>query len=307
MTRVSAGLTSGVGLEELADGVRRGGEAEGGGDADKGADAVVAIERGALRRFRFLVADTAVARGVARLLGGKYAVHRVAAFGVAAVADLLAQVCAYRRQQWVVEGQGQVLDHDLGRVAASAGAAGGDAADLVAPAMVHQAELVADVIDGVNDEIELREIELVDAAARDQVIDGRALTFGVDAEDALAQDIDLGLANGVVEGMDLAVGIADVDVVVIDQRDPPDSAACTSLGRPGTDAADTDDAEMRACELWQGGFAENPGEAFEATLIGWGQQETSRLLDEMRPMLTQTGCAVPIKIDARSRWQPARR
>ena len=89
--------------------------------------------------FGFFMADGAVFGRIHRLLGGKHAIHRVAALRVAAVTQLLAKVRSYLRKQRVVEAQCQVLDLDLRGVAASAGAAGGDAADLVAPAMVHEA------------------------------------------------------------------------------------------------------------------------------------------------------------------------
>jgi hypothetical protein len=136
--------------------------------------------------------------------------------------------------------------------------------------VVHQAELVADVVDGVDDVVEAGEIELVDAAAGDQVVDGVAAAIRVDGEDAFTQDIDLDAADGVFKGMDLAVGVADIDVVVVDQRDLADAGARAGLGRPGTDATDADDTEMRALERWQRRFTEYPGDTGESILIGLG-------------------------------------
>jgi len=68
--------------------------------------------------------------------------------------------------------------------------------------------------------------------------------------------------------MDLAVGVADIDVVVVDQRDLADAGARAGLGRPGADTADADDAEMRAQERGQGGFAEYPPDTGKTIFIG---------------------------------------
>jgi hypothetical protein len=136
--------------------------------------------------------------------------------------------------------------------------------------MVHQAELVACVVDGVDDVIEAGEIELVDVAAGDQVVNGAALALRVDGEETLPQGIDLGAADGGIQGMDLAVGVADIDIIVVDQRDQPDAGARAGLGCPGTDAADADNAEMRARERWQCRFTEYPGDTGESISIGLG-------------------------------------
>jgi hypothetical protein len=136
--------------------------------------------------------------------------------------------------------------------------------------VVHQAELVADVVDRVDDVVELCETELVDAASGDQVVDGVAAAFRVDGEDAFTQDIDLDAADGVFECMDLAVGVADIDVVVVDQRDLADAGACAGLGRPRANTADADDTEMRARKRWQRSLTEYPADTGESIFIGLG-------------------------------------
>jgi len=70
--------------------------------------------------------------------------------------------------------------------------------------------------------------------------------------------------------MDLAVGVADIDVVVVDQRDLADAGARAGFGRPGADAADADDTEMRARKRWQRRFTEYPGDTGESILISLG-------------------------------------
>jgi hypothetical protein len=68
--------------------------------------------------------------------------------------------------------------------------------------------------------------------------------------------------------MDLAVGVADIDVVVVDQRYLADAGARAGLGRPGADTADADDAEMRARERRQCGFTEYPADTRKTIFIG---------------------------------------
>ena len=100
------------------------------------------------------------------------------------------------------------------------------------------------MVDGVDDVIKAREVELVDIAARHQVVDGDAVALGIDRQNAFAQYLDLGTIDAAVKRVNLAIGVTDVDIVVIDQRDVADAGARAGLGRPGTDAADTDDAEL---------------------------------------------------------------
>ena len=88
--------------------------------------------------------------------------------------------------------------------------------------------------------------------------------------------------------MRLAVGVADRDVVMVDQRDSADARAHAGFGRPGTHAPDADDAEMRTREGFERGLAENPGEARKAfTIDSAGQRDSicERLV--IRSILTE--------------------
>ena len=104
---------------------------------------------------------------------------------------------------------------------------------------------MADMVDGVDDIIELREIELFNIAPGYQVIDRDAVTLRINRNNALTQHLDLGASDAVAERVQLSIAITDIDVVVIDQRDVSNARARASFGGPGTDSADTDDAKMR--------------------------------------------------------------
>jgi hypothetical protein len=64
--------------------------------------------------------------------------------------------------------------------------------------------------------------------------------------------------------MDLAVGIANINIVVIDQGDIADTAACSRFRGPGTDAANPDDAEMGFLQLFEGTETIYSGQAIES-------------------------------------------
>src|SRR5690606_5287655 len=71
-----------------------------------------------------------------------------------------------------------------------------------------------------------------------------ALYLGIDAPDSLGHHHYLGLADGAIEGMDLAIDVGHADVVQVNQRDLADAAAGKRFRRPGADAANADDTDM---------------------------------------------------------------
>jgi hypothetical protein len=123
------------------------------------------------------------------------------------------------------------------------------------------------VVDRIDDVVVLRKIKLFDATARDQVVDGNAVALGIDRQNAFAQHLDLGTIDATVQRVNLTIGVADVDVVVIDERDMADAGTRAGLGGPGTDTADSDDAELCALQRVERGFSEYPAEAFESLQV----------------------------------------
>ena len=103
------------------------------------------------------------------------------------------------------------------------------------------------MVDCIDDVIVLREMKLIDATARDQIIDGNAVAFWIYRQNTFAQYLDLGTIDAAVQRVNLAICVTDVNVVVIDERDVTDARTRASLGRPGSNTADTDDANCARC------------------------------------------------------------
>ncbi|MCY1408620.1 hypothetical protein D9M71_239440 [compost metagenome] len=89
----------------------------------------------------------------------------------------------------------------------------------------------------------------------------------IDRADALGHDLDLGLADRAVEGMDLPVGVGHADVVEVEQGYLAHPAARQRLGCPGTYAADTDDRHMAGSQTLQPGPPVQAGDAAETLLV----------------------------------------
>ena len=123
------------------------------------------------------------------------------------------------------------------------------------------------VVDRVDDVIKASEVELVDIAARYQVVDRNAVALGIDRQDALTQYLYLGTIDAAGKRVNLSIGVADVDIVVVDQRDVADAGARAGLGCPGSNPADSDDAELCTLQRIERCFSEYPAEAFESLQV----------------------------------------
>ncbi|MNS84851.1 hypothetical protein D3C72_1186900 [compost metagenome] len=66
----------------------------------------------------------------------------------------------------------------------------------------------------------------------------------VDPAQALGHHLDLGFADGAVQRVQLAVGVADANVIKVEQRNLADATTGHGFRRPGTDATDADNRHM---------------------------------------------------------------
>ena len=130
---------------------------------------------------------------------------------------------------------------------------------------------MADMIDGIDDIVVLRELEFLDSTPRDQIIDRSTVTFGVDRDNTFAQYLDLGALYASGQCMQLAVGIADVDIVVIDQCDIADTRPRASFRCPGTYAANTHDTKLCLLQGLKRGHAKYPAQAVKALQVFFAQ------------------------------------
>ncbi len=83
----------------------------------------------------------------------------------------------------------------------------------------------------------------------------------VDAAQALGHDFDLGLAHGAVQGVQLAVAVADTDIVQVKQRNLAYPATGDGFRRPRPYAADADDRHMGRFQAFQAFNAIQAGDA----------------------------------------------
>ncbi|MOA56600.1 hypothetical protein D3C78_1806100 [compost metagenome] len=73
----------------------------------------------------------------------------------------------------------------------------------------------------------------------------------VDRPQALGHDLGLGPTDIALLGMQLAVGVADADVIEVEQGDFADTATGHSLCRPGADTTNADDCHMGLAQALQ--------------------------------------------------------
>ncbi|MCY1426693.1 hypothetical protein D9M71_425190 [compost metagenome] len=86
----------------------------------------------------------------------------------------------------------------------------------------------------------------------------------VDPAQTLGHHLDLGLAHRAVQRVQLAVGVADADVIEVEQRNFANATTGHGFRRPGTDATDAHDRHMgrfqtlKAFDAIQAGDASKP-------------------------------------------------
>ena len=89
----------------------------------------------------------------------------------------------------------------------------------------------------------------------------------VDRPQALSHDLHLGPPHLPFQGMGLAVGVADADVVQIKQGNFTHAAAGQRFGHPRANPANTDHAHMGLAQALQPLVAIQPGNAGEAWIF----------------------------------------
>jgi hypothetical protein len=67
--------------------------------------------------------------------------------------------------------------------------------------------------------------------------------------------------------VDLAIDVADANIVHIDQGQLADARAGERLHGPGTDSAETYDADVGTAQSSQAGASEQPGDSAESPLV----------------------------------------
>ncbi|MNC37627.1 hypothetical protein D3C75_861970 [compost metagenome] len=73
----------------------------------------------------------------------------------------------------------------------------------------------------------------------------------VDRPQTLGHDLSLGTPDIPFHGMQLAVGVADADVIEVEQRDFADTTTRHGFSRPRADTANADDRHMGLAQALQ--------------------------------------------------------
>jgi hypothetical protein len=85
--------------------------------------------------------------------------------------------------------------------------------------------------------------------------------------DASGHDFDLGPAEFAVEGVRLAVHVADADVIEVNQRQGADARAGERFDGPRTNAADSDHADVCPTQPLQTGRAKQSAHTTEPLFV----------------------------------------
>ena len=218
----------------------------------------------ALARLTF-TADGAVAAGKPRFFRR---VHAGNADVRAAVVErervVLAEGFAQLGEQVVAAGAGQIRNGDIRWIDASAGSSAGDDGDSPLAALGDEVAFRPHGVDGVDDNIRPGVEEALRVGNRVEGGDGDDFCLRVDESDALGHDVDFDAADAVVEGVYLAVGVGDAEVVEVEHDDSADTAAGQGFCCPGADTANADDSGPGLSEKLGSVFAVEAFNADEA-------------------------------------------
>ena len=110
--------------------------------------------------------------------------------------------------------------------------------------------------------------------------------LGVDRAEAVGEDGGFGFADGICRGVDLAVDIADAEVIEVDEREFSDSRACQGFGDPGTYPAQTNDHGMAGGEFVECGLAVEACDAGETVevVVSHGDLLADKWIEQKRRM-----------------------
>jgi len=86
-------------------------------------------------------------------------------------------------------------------------------------------------------------------------------------ENPAGKHFDFGSAQFAIEGVDLAIDVADANIVHIDESQLADARAGERLYRPGANSAETYDADVCTAQSSQAGASEQPGDSAESPLV----------------------------------------
>ena len=78
------------------------------------------------------------------------------------------------------------------------------------------------VVDGIDDVIELGKVKFLKTSSSDQIVYRVAFAVRIDLQNTLSEGFDFTSPYGVGQGMNLAVGVSNIDIIVINQANATD-------------------------------------------------------------------------------------
>ena len=170
----------------------------------------------------------AIAGGVAGWLGGKDGWDAELAglfFGAGCLGEsvVVAEGFTSGLEEGVVVGEGEVGDGDAGGVGFSSGGSTGDDGDVFLAAGGEEMAFVAGGVDGIDDELRGVGEEFGGGGFGVELLVGGDFYLGIDELAPLGESDGFGLADGVFEGVDLAIGVGEAKVIEVDKGELSDA------------------------------------------------------------------------------------
>lgn len=178
-----------------------------------------------------------------------------------------AQFLAHDARQAACAGREEVADNNAGRIDLVRRPHRGNDRDSLLLAALQEIELGGDVVDAVEDVIVAALQQFAGVFLRIKLLDRFDRDGRIDRPAALGHDHGLALANGAIEGMQLAVDVGQADGVEIDQGQPADAGAGQSLDSIAAHAAETEDRDGGPGQAVQCVCADQEFHAAEAVLF----------------------------------------
>jgi hypothetical protein len=241
---------------------RRGNETERARHKTGGAEACVTVNA-QISDVSLRAADRAVLLCEDERLRREYTLH-AELFFAAREAMPRAQKFPDLAQQPVVTAESEIRNFNGCWIAPSARSAGGDDGDLLPAAERDEKTFQRNAVNGVENVVEVRCEDFFGVGFEKEFLTRVDLTIRIDGAHAFGHDFDLGLPKRAGERVKLAVGVADADIVEINQRELSDAGTSERLDAPRTHAADADDAHVGQSQSFRTRGAEQSPDAAES-------------------------------------------
>lgn len=179
---------------------------------------------------------------------------------------------ADREEEGVAVGFGEIIEPDLGGVGAATGSSAGDDGDVFFAAGGEEVALLADGVDGIDDDVGMGGEEVFRVfRGVEGLLDGAA-GLGIDEVDSPGQCDGLGLADGLGGGVDLPVGVGEAEIIEIDEGELPDAGTGEGFDGPRADSAEANDHDVALGEFFERGDSVKSGNTSESVekVLGHG-------------------------------------